>query len=89
MCGGGGFLGLFGDDSPAPTTPTVDPAAERRSVEADATSKANQQLLADARRKRQQKGVLATDDQTGGSVLASGGKSASAAASTVLGSGGA
>jgi hypothetical protein len=77
----------FGGD-PAPTTPTVDPEAERRKAEAEATAKANEQLLADARRKRQQKGLLATGDETGGSVLASG-ASSKATASTVLGSGGA
>ena len=79
MCFGGG----------APSTPTVDPEAERRKAEAESTAKANEQMLVDARRKRQQQGLLATGDETGASVLASGSpKPASAgSASTVLGSG--
>lgn len=76
-----------GNDSPAPTQATVDPAAERIKAEQEAATKANETLLADARRKRQQKGVLATTDENGGSVLASGGAAPAAAASTVLGSG--
>jgi hypothetical protein len=73
--------------APAPTQPTVDPAAERLKSEAEAATKANEQLLSDARRKRQQKGVLATGaDTTGSSVLATAGKDATAASSTVLGS---
>lgn len=79
----------FGGGKSAPTTPTVDPEAERRKAEADAAAKANEQILADSRRKRQQKGLLSTEDGSG-SVLASGGStSTSAPASTVLGSGGA
>lgn len=81
---------FFGSKA-APTTPTVDPEAERRKAEADAATKANEQALADARRKRQQKGVLATEGETSaGSVLASGAAPAATSnASTVLGSGGA
>lgn len=75
-----------GDSSPTPTQPTVDPEAERRKTEAEAAAKANEQLLADARRKRKQKGLLATGDETGGSVLQSGAPTTS---STILGSGGA
>jgi len=43
MCGG----------SKPPTQPTVDPEAERRKAEGEAAGKANQKLLADARRRRQ------------------------------------
>jgi hypothetical protein len=50
----------------------VDAEAERRKAEAEATARANEQLLSDARRKRQQKGVLATGADVGGGVLASG-----------------
>ena len=73
-----------------PKTPTVDPEAERRKAEAEAAAKANEQLLADARRKRQQQGMLASSDEavTGSSVLASGAKTATKNTS-VLGSGGA
>lgn len=79
----------FGGGSSAPTQPTVDPEAERRKAEAEAATKANEQLLADARRKRQQKGLLATDDSAS-NVLSSGASSASSTtANTVLGSGGA
>ena len=63
---------MCGGSKPPPTQPTVDPEAERRKAEGDAAAKANQKLLADARRRRQQKGLLATGD-TGGSVLASAG----------------
>lgn len=81
---------IFGGGGSTPSQPTVDPEAERRKAEAEATAKANEQLLADARRKRSQKGLLATDGQTGGSVLASGGAAPAASnTSTVLGSGGA
>lgn len=80
---------LFSSPSSAPTTPTVDPAAERRKAEAEATVKANEQLLADARRKRSQKGVLATEADQGVSVLASGAPAPVSKGSTVLGSGGA
>lgn len=74
----------------APKVEKADPEGERLRAEAEAAAKANEQLLADARRRRQQKGVMATDSETGaGSVLASGGGSAKAAPSTVLGSGGA
>lgn len=74
MCGGG-------KSSPAPT---VDPEAERRKAEAEAAAKANEQLLADSRRKRQQKGLVATDVATGANALATG-----APKNTALGSGGA
>lgn len=77
----------FGGKKDAPTTPTVDPEAERQKAEAEAAAKANEQILTDSRRKRQQKGLLSTED-AGGSVLASGATKA-APASTVLGSGGA
>lgn len=60
MCGGGGVK-------------AVDPEKERRKAEAEAAAKANEQMVADARRKRQQKGVLASGD-TGSGVLASGGQ---------------
>jgi hypothetical protein len=60
MCGGG------------PKVQRVDAEAERRKAEAEATARANEQLLSDARRKRQQKGVLATGANVGGGVLASG-----------------
>lgn len=82
---------IFGGGSSTPSQPTVDPEAERRKAEAEATAKANEQLLADARRKRSQKGLLATDGQTGGSVLASAAPSSQSSrpASTVLGGGGA
>lgn len=79
---------LFSSPSPASSAPTVDPEAERRKAEAEATAKANEQLLADSRRKRQQKGLLSTADETG-SVLASGAPAVSTTGSTVLGSGGA
>ncbi len=76
---------LGGGQQKAPTVPTVDPEAERRKAEAEAAAKANEQLIADARRKRQQKGLLAGDEAgTGGSVLASGGKTGG----SVLASGG-
>lgn len=61
MCGGGGGV------------KAVDPEKERRKAEAEAAMKANEQLVADSRRKRQQKGVLASGD-TGAGVLASGGQ---------------
>ena len=61
MCGGGGGV------------KAVDPEKERRKAEAEAAAKANEQMVADARRKRQQKGVLASGD-TGAGVLASGGQ---------------
>lgn len=61
MCGGG-----------SPSVKRVDAEAERRKAEAEATAKANEQLLTDARRKRQQKGVLATGAEVGGGVLSSG-----------------
>lgn len=70
-----------------PKVATVDPEAERRAAEAAAAEKANEQLLADSRRKRQQKGLLSTED-TQSSVLSSGAQTAPQA-STVLGSGGA
>ncbi len=93
MCGGGvGLFGaLLGGGNRGPSGPTVDPEAERRKAEAEATAKANDQLMVDARRKRSQKGLLATDGQTGGSVLASGAPApqSSPSSSTVLGSGGA
>ena len=76
----------FGGSS-TPKTATVDPEAERRKAEQEAAAKANEQILADSRRKRQQKGLLSTEDSTG-SVLATG-ASTPAQASTVLGSGGA
>lgn len=79
---------LFSSGPSTPTTPTVDPAAERRKAEAEATAKANEQLLADARRKRSQKGVLSTDAEQGVSVLASGAPAPASKGSTVLGSGG-
>lgn len=80
---------LFSSPSaPAPTAPTVDPAAERQKAEAEATAKANEQLLADSRRKRSAKGVLSTADDQGISVLASAAP-ATTKGSTVLGSGGA
>jgi len=82
------FDAIFGGNDTS-SQPTVDPEAERRKAEAEATAKANQQLLDDARRKRQQKGLLTTDEGTGASVLASGAASKPAQASTVLGSGGA
>lgn len=97
MCGGGGIMGLVSgllgggqaSSAPTPTQPTVDPEAERRKAEADAASKTNDQLLADARRKRAQKGLLAGGEDTGASVLATGGQTSAPPASTVLGSGGA
>lgn len=79
---------IFSSPSSAPTTPSVDPAAERRKAEAEATAKANEQLRADARRKRAQKGVLSTEADQGVSVLASAAP-AKTPGSTVLGSGGA
>jgi len=76
------------DSGSTPTAPSVDPAAERMKAEAEAATKANEQLLADARRKRQQKGLLSTD-QASGTVLASAApQSAAPVGSTVLGSGG-
>ena len=81
-------MSKFSSKPKTPTVPTVDPEAERRKAEAEAAAKANEQLLADARRKRQQKGLLSTGDDVGGSVLASGAP-AKPAGSTVLGSGGA
>jgi hypothetical protein len=74
--------------SGGPSTPSVDPEAERRKAEAEATAKANAELQADARRKRQQKGVLATED-AGVSVLAAAAPKPTTAGATVLGSGGA
>ena len=61
MCGGGG--------GPKP----VDPEKERRKAEAEAAMRANEQNVADSRRKRQQKGVLASGE-AGAGVLASGGQ---------------
>jgi hypothetical protein len=79
---------LFSSPSPAPTAPTVDPAAERRKAEAEAAAKANEQLLADARRKRSHRGLLSTEADQGVSVLASGAPAPVTKGSTVLGSGG-
>lgn len=59
MCGGGG----------APSAPSVDPAGERRKAEADATIKANEEILTAARRKRRQKGLLATALEGFGDVI--------------------
>jgi hypothetical protein len=77
-----------GSSQPAPTQPTVDPEAERRKVEAESAAKANEQLLADARRKRQQKGLLASGEEVGAGSVLSSGKPSSKAVSTVLGGGG-
>lgn len=73
----------FGKHPPAlvPIDYTAEAAAADAKVQADATATANQQLLADARRKRAQKGLLPSDN-----VLASG---VTPVSSTVLGSGGA
>lgn len=76
---------IFGGGQKAPSVPTVDPEAERRKSEAEAAAKANEELLASARRKREQRGLLASGTGTGGSVLASGEQKA---ASTVLASAG-
>jgi len=54
MCGGGGG-----------STPAADPVAEREKAQAEATQKANQELLTTARRKRIGKGLLATGQQIG------------------------
>jgi hypothetical protein len=88
---GGGQSHLLGkgvlNKGGPPASPDYAAIAEssRLKAEAEATAAANQQLLADARRKRAQKGLLATE-AGGSSVLSSG---ASPTASTVLGSGGA
>lgn len=56
----------------APKTATVDPEAERRQAEAEATAKANESILAGARRKRGQQGLLSADAaEESSSVLAS------------------
>ncbi|OGT02871.1 MAG: hypothetical protein A2143_05930 [Gallionellales bacterium RBG_16_57_15] len=72
-------------DDPAAEAQAAQSAAEsaRRKVEQEATAKANQDLLAQARRKRAQKGLLSTE--AGMNILASGNSSSS----NVLGSGGA
>lgn len=75
MCGGGG----------APTTPTVDPAAERQKAADEAAAKANAQLVFDARRQRGQQGLLANEDQAAGSVLSKAAKPKKAASTSVLG----
>lgn len=54
MCGGGGG-----------STPKADPVAEREAAQAEATQKANQELLTTARRKRIGKGLLATGQPIG------------------------
>lgn len=75
---------LLGGKKATPTTPTVDPEAERRKAQQEADAKTNEQLVADSRRKRQQAGVVATGGDYGGSVLASAAKDA---VSTVLSGG--
>lgn len=58
VCGGG----------KAPSTPTVDPAAERQKAADEAAKKANEALIAESRRRRGQKGLLASE-QGAGTVL--------------------
>lgn len=60
MCGGG---------KPAPTQPTVDPAAERQKAADEAAAKANKQLVMDSRRRRGQRGLLSGEDNSSSTVL--------------------
>lgn len=59
MCGGSG----------GSSTPKADPVAEREAAQAEATQKANQELLTSARRKRIGNGLLASGAAIG-SVMA-------------------
>jgi len=61
---------MCGSKKPAPTQPTVDPAAERQSAADTAAQKANAATIMDARRKRGQQGLLSSDSAGSFSALA-------------------